>query len=99
MNQLQKDIETLLKIADKNPDLLTEFEYDAIDRLKWYVHEDIRIYCRIEMRALLESALATERTNIGKNVLKQLLNNIGEINELKLKNKQLENGIIKEVCR
>ena len=72
MNQLQKDIETLLQIADKYPKLLTGFEYNAIDRLRHYIKGDYD-YCKMEMRTLLENAYANERTDIGKNTIRQLL--------------------------
>ena len=81
-NQLQKDIKTALSWKAFLPYEKTRHQdNEAFKRLEWYINKDIDIYCKMEMRAIIKEALARERTDIGKMVLKQLLNNIGETNE------------------
>ena len=80
MNQLQKDIKIALSWKAFLPYEKTRHQdNEAFKRLEWYINKDIDIYCKMEMKQIIKEALANERTEIGKNVLKQLLNNIGEI--------------------
>ena len=77
-NQLQKDIKTALgwlKYAPYEINRNSE-NNQAYRRLKYYVNEDVQIYCKMEMKALINEALTRERTEIGKSVLKQLLERI-----------------------
>lgn len=71
-NQLQKDIKTMLTIYEQQP-LTKQTENGAYKRLKWYINEDIQIYCKMEMKQLLKEAIQNERTELGKSVLKQIL--------------------------
>ena len=73
-NQLQKDIKTALSWKAFLPYEKTRHQdNEAFKRLEWYINNDIDIYCKMEMRAIIKEALARERTDIGKSVLKQLL--------------------------
>lgn len=74
-------------IDQKTGDILTEKQ--AVNRLN---KQDVLIETKREqikfhvegynqLKQTIEEAYETERTHIGRNVLKQLLNNIGETNE------------------
>ena len=77
MNQLQKDIKTALSWKAFIPYEKTRHQdNEAFKRLEWYINNDIDIYCKLEMRAIIKESLARERTDIGKSVLKQLLESI-----------------------
>ena len=77
MNQLQKDIKTALSWKAFIPYEKTRHQdNEAFKRLEWYINKDIDIYCKLEMRAIIKEALARERTDIGKSVLKQLMESI-----------------------
>ena len=74
MNQLQKDIKTALSWKAFLPyEKTTHQDNKTFKRLEWYINNDIDLYCKMEMRAIIKEALANERTQIGQNVLKQLL--------------------------
>ena len=79
-NQLQKDIKTALSWKAFLPYEKTRHQdNEAFKRLECYINKDIDLYCKMEMKHIIEEALTNERTAIGQSVLKQLLNNIGEI--------------------
>jgi len=76
-NQLQKDIKTALSWKAFIPyEKTTHQDNEAFKRLEWYINKDIDLYCKMEMRAIIKEALQNERTEIGKNVLKQLMRNL-----------------------
>ena len=76
-NQLQKDIKTALSWKAFLPyEKTTHQDNKTFKRLECYINKDIDIYCKMEMRAIIKEALQNERTQIGQNVLKQLLENI-----------------------
>jgi len=77
MNQLQKDIKTALSWKAFLPYEKTRHQdNEAFKRLEWYINKDIDIYCKLEMKQIIKEALANERTEIGKNVLRQLMRNL-----------------------
>ena len=77
MNQLQKDIKTALSWKAFLPYEKTRHQdNEAFKRLEWYINQDIDIYCKMEMKQIIKEALQNERTQIGRNVLKQLLNSL-----------------------
>jgi len=77
MNQLQKDIKTALSWKAFLPYEKTRHQdNEAFKRLEWYINQDIDIYCKMEMKQIIKEALQNERTQIGQNVLKQLLESI-----------------------
>lgn len=74
-NQLQKDIQTALTWFKALPFEQTHGntkDVQAHNRLKQYSKGDYD-YCKMEMRTLLENAYENERTSIGKNTIRQLL--------------------------
>lgn len=76
-SQLQKDIKTALSWKAFLPYEKTRHQdNEAFKRLEWYINNDIDIYCKMEMRTIIKEALANERTHMGQNVLKQLLESI-----------------------
>ena len=77
MSQLQKDIKTALSWKAFLPYEKTRHQdNEAFKRLEWYINKDIDIYCKLEMKQIIKEALANERTEIGKNVLRQLMRNL-----------------------
>lgn len=77
MNQLQKDIKTALSWKAFLPyEKTTHQDNKTFKRLECYINNDIDIYCKLEMKQIIKEALARERTDIGKSVLKQLLESI-----------------------
>lgn len=77
MNQLQKDIKTALSWKAFLPyERTTHQDNKTFKRLEWYINNDIDLYCKMEMQAIIKEALQNERTQIGQNVLKQLLESI-----------------------
>ena len=77
MNQLQKDIKTALSWKQWQPWEKTRHQdQQAFNRLECYIKKDIQIYCKMEMKHIIEEALTNERTAIGQSVLKQLLQSL-----------------------
>ena len=77
MNQLQKDIKTALSWKAFLPyEKTTHHDNKTFKRLECYINKDIDLYCKLEMKQIIKEALARERTDIGKSVLKQLLESI-----------------------
>lgn len=74
MNQLQKDIKTALSWKQWQPwEKTTHQDQLAFQRLECYIKKDIQIYCKMEIEKIIQEAINTERTQMGRNVLKQLL--------------------------
>ena len=73
-NNAKKITERLNKLADENEKLKKDCS-NLIDDNTEYVSEMNHI------KQVIKEAYNNERTHIGRNVLKQLLNNIGETNE------------------
>ena len=73
-NQLQKDIETALEWYKLIPaDYTDKQDTETYNRLKNYINNKGTEYLKYDMRTIIKEAIEHERTNIGKNTFRQLL--------------------------
>lgn len=76
-NQLQKDIKTALSWKSYLPYEKTyKQDNETYKRLEQYMKGDLDIYWKMEMKTILKEAIKNERTELGRSVLKQLLESL-----------------------